>query len=1642
MAEILEEIEYQDPVPKPTLSKEHRAKLDSIVHQMVTNKESDSTIQSVVNDFKSRYIGATEAPTAKQQTAEFKPMTDWLKMPEGGYTPLMKDAVVDNSHFKNTNEAADRIIKSLETIDPHIKNLLYDVKKDLQGRVKSQELAVNPTEAVSLNPQAALIESQLREEPKVEDKEVEEYKIEMGGNANMVRNALKQQVYDLSKIDPERANQIKADVYRLDRQEYPANESKISNNVKKLKDGSFDYDVQRGILTKPEGFFGSLVTGFKHKNQLFKDYEFYTKGGNDNEIIRDLNAKIDDVDPDKPVPVADGFLGEAGAMIGGQPIKPVVGGVIAGAFTTPVGGAVGGGAIGSHEMYKLGYASALPQNYAAIKRENPDIPDEEAYAKAKSLTEKQAITDAGTGAVMGLVGLRMGLKPTGISLAFQKSLRAGLNQLAKVGVEKGIEGLIGGEAGALGQQVKNVLAQRAGITVDTDEGVIDQLVAGVGMTMGMALLTKFPKLLKPSTYNRLSYEMSKMPTEVIAHEGQQLQETGVATPEQVQEAQSNINSQRNINNSIRGNVSESEKVKIQEKINKRNALEAEMEVADKAFHPDLKEKIKLLNEEIVDISKGAEKGELQKIVSDADIEGYASDILKNASEKELKTYFKEIAEQAHDPNSAKLTVETFGEDIVNKAKELYPSKEVSAELKVIEDARNKDINDIEDRMAIASEDEIPSLRKELDRINEYYDNQITEAKSKDKIVEQETEVMPTDKKSGVSVIQPEEIKRPETITIKPKEDGVRSTETEMGGEPEVVHESGQEATGRNEGTTPSKGDAGSENQSAPPAPEGQVSEPEMVGITHAEMDKVSKELGLPEYSKDPETFDQWTAAAKEKLAKDPGAINNLMNKLRNGDTPDPVETQMMKMHFAALKERYNANPTPELLNEINRTKNLYNIAGRQQGKQLVARKGLMPVEDSLADFHMRDVEFNNNAPLTEEQVAQSTKEYNEIKGARDAFEAKVATLEAENAKLKAEKKVQAEAKIAKRDAKKDYKSERQQILKDISDKWRRSSKGDLGSSFMPYAKELAAITPDVMKLVRNVVAEGVEKLPDVIKAVHAQLKDVLPNVTERDVHDIIAGEHSKKQTRSQLAEQLYDLRKEAKLMNELDQLLQGEVPTNERRLRRRNQRIEELKSQIKELKDEMGLNQRTDEERLASLKGRYKSKIKEIEDKIAKGDYGPDEKPEPIKLDQEAIDLKDKMIKLKNEREARLAQQEYENRNNIQKAKDTAADALDAVRTLQTNPDMSFFGRQGIKYFVTHPVKGSKLFWESAKQAVSQKKYDRWLHDMHNSPAWKLIEDSGLAVLDPNTLHASKREEQWRSKLIHKIPIAGPVAKMSERAFTSAANMARVDWFMEGVKILRDQGKTFENAPEEYKGWASAVNNMTGRGGLGAFEPVAGQLAIPFWSPRLIASNVNLFLNPKYYMNLPKTARIMLLKNMAQYIITGAGVLGFAHLLGADTELDPRSSDFGKIKVGDTRYDVWGGAAQYIRAVAQFFMAARKSNGGIEKLDAKGQAIVIANLVRSKLSPLIGFGADVTFGKNIVGEDVELKDAYKLMIPMLWNDISDAQKSGGADAAAISGILSFLGIGAQTYGQRSSSNTSGRPHRREKLTKHSKNTKK
>jgi hypothetical protein len=77
-------------------------------------------------------------------------------------------------------------------------------------------------------------------------------------------------------------------------------------------------------------------------------------------------------------------------------------------------------------------------------------------------------------------------------------------------------------------------------------------------------------------------------------------------------------------------------------------------------------------------------------------------------------------------------------------------------------------------------------------------------------------------------------------------------------------------------------------------------------------------------------------------------------------------------------------------------------------------------------------------------------------------------------------------------------------------------------------------------------------------------------------------------------------------------------------------------------------------------------------------------------------------------------------------------------------------------------------------------------------------------------------------------------------------------------------------------------------------------------------------MDPRYYANLPPPASKEAVRQLLGLSAFGVGILGMAKAAGFDVSMDPRSADFGKIKDGDTRFDVLGGFTQYIRFGAQF----------------------------------------------------------------------------------------------------------------------------
>lgn len=816
-----------------------------------------------------------------------------------------------------------------------------------------------------------------------------------------------------------------------------------------------------------------------------------------------------------------------------------------------------------------------------------------------------------------------------------------------------------------------------------------------------------------------------------------------------------------------------------------------------------------------------------------------------------------------------------------------------------------------------------------------------------------------------------------------------------------------------------------------------TSEPEgrRSSITQAATSDVREEFGLgDEYEKTVVTDAELNQRADDAIRTGYN-VESLVSRLETGIQPSALEVTILKKYLATLEAQVEENPTDEVLARLKRLVQATDASGSEVGRAFRARQGFQVRDNSLAGFFVREQETAGVTNLTDQQKAQVKKEYEAINKAEEDFEKKRIQLEVDNSKARASQAVDRKKTSTKRQKKShdEFVAERNAAVEAAREKLRKL-RATSQVTVVPYANELIAIAPDVAKVVTSLVEEGITNLADIVSNIHNQFKDIVPDLTEKDVNDIIAGDYNeRKQTRNEIAAQVRDLKDQAKLINKLEALEAGEVAKNPVKARKRSREIEELKAKIK---NHPGT-------KLADYKNRTQQQISKLEKDLADGNFEIAAPSPKLVLDAEAIALKDKLIKLRQEREIRLMKQEYEKRSKTRKSIDAVANVLNVPRSIMSSLDFSAPLRQAAIVTVAHPRTAANAGLEMFKQAFSQQRFDRWFDDVQNSPRYGLMQESGLYVADPKDPRLTVREEQFMSNLAEKVPFIGKLVKGSERAYTSYLNKMRVDLFNRMADAYEADGFTFENHPEMFKGLASFLNNSTGRGNLGLLETAAPVLNSAFFSPRLIASRLNILglgdiVNPGngYYAKMPAAVRKAALADLAKFVGAGVSILALISMAygcdGADAgededcakvELDPRSSDFGKLKIGKNRWDLWAGFQQYIRIISQLVSGQAKSvnSGNINELNGEGlfgktRADQVIGFVRGKLAPVPSFAADWLSGRNAVGEKFEWKEAIKnRLLPLTLKDAYEAVQENGVKSIFTQALPSTFGVGVQTY---------------------------
>lgn len=358
-------------------------------------------------------------------------------------------------------------------------------------------------------------------------------------------------------------------------------------------------------------------------------------------------------------------------------------------------------------------------------------------------------------------------------------------------------------------------------------------------------------------------------------------------------------------------------------------------------------------------------------------------------------------------------------------------------------------------------------------------------------------------------------------------------------------------------------------------------------------------------------------------------------------------------------------------------------------------------------------------------------------------------------------------------------------------------------------------------------------------------------------------------------------------------------------------------------------------------------------------------------------------------------------------------------KTLKSMGDISALLRQGGYYSMTHPILSARAARDMFR-AFSEVGFKNVEHEIKTHPDFQLAKRSGVEFtgVDKESVPLAQREEAYLSNFISKLPIA----KQSEQTFVAFLDSQRMQVFERLAQELRDRGLSPERHPNEYRAIAKLINIGTGRGSLGRRgNQIAPALNTLMFSPRLLASRVQLLnnmLNPVAIQRMPPAARSRMIKDNVKFAGTIATVLGLAVAAGAKVALDPDDSDFLKIRIGNSRYDILTGIQQPLRFMWRMARALKADITQDETYAGEEKAPLVKRFARSKASPVAGVVTDYFTGEDFRGRKFNLtQGVIDLLVPLYADDFYEAMKEDnvGPAGAAIRTSPSLVGIGANTY---------------------------
>jgi len=357
---------------------------------------------------------------------------------------------------------------------------------------------------------------------------------------------------------------------------------------------------------------------------------------------------------------------------------------------------------------------------------------------------------------------------------------------------------------------------------------------------------------------------------------------------------------------------------------------------------------------------------------------------------------------------------------------------------------------------------------------------------------------------------------------------------------------------------------------------------------------------------------------------------------------------------------------------------------------------------------------------------------------------------------------------------------------------------------------------------------------------------------------------------------------------------------------------------------------------------------------------------------------------------------------------------INLPRAIIASYDLSAPGRQGLLLLPIAPKQWIKAVGQGYRAFASPDYADYTDLQIKTDPYYKSAMKSGLDITKIGGMWST--EEVFISDFSHKIP--GIPA--SERAYVTTLNSLRFHTFKQFAQQWEGSGKS----SQDYKSLAGFINHATGRGDVKALKKYYPILNAAFFAPRLQMGRIQAITD---LFKTTSSVRKLVAADLLSFVGGGILILTLLNMLkGVDVEPDPRSTDFGKIRIGNTRIDFWAGYQPIARYTTQFLLGKAKTTETKRIVDIdRGE--IIWRFIQSKLSPPAGMTVDLIRGETFRGKQLDLtpegitEQSFERFTPLFIQDVVDAIKFQGLDVATLVAPLALHGVGAMTYPVRASS---------------------